>query len=124
MEDLQLTPDGLAHRGGQLDDRRFDARAGLEDLSGDAFPGRVEGGTDRLRQVVREDEIARLVAVAVDGDGPPRDRRPQPCRHDALLVGRVRTVGVREPQDAGRHPVGSGVRLAVRLGRQLGRAVR
>ena len=79
---------------------------------------------DRRGQVVGVDEVAGLLAVAVDLDRLARQGRPEPRRDDAPLVERVRPVGVGEAQRAGGQPERRRVGLAVRLDRQLRRAVR
>ena len=62
--------------------------------------------------------------VAVDRDRLARERRPQPGRDDALLVERVRAVGVREAQGAGGDPVRRGIGPDVRLAGELRGTVR
>ena len=81
--------------------------------------GRLEGGEERGGEVVDVDEVARLLAVAVDRERRAGERGAQPRRDDALLVERSRAVGVGEAEGARGDPVRRGVGRDVRLAGEL-----
>ena len=112
------------HRRRQRVDRRLHPGPGLEDLARDGIFGCVDRGRDGGGQIAGIDEVPGLLAIAVDHDRLAADGVAEPRRDDALLVERVRPVGVREPERAGGEAVRGRVRLAVRLARQLRGPVR
>src|SRR5829696_1971357 len=103
-------------------DGRFGARGDLEDFAADAFRGgREADGTD---QVVHEDEVAGLGAVAVDLQHLAVHRPFDEPRYHAVLVAGKGTVDVAEAQRDGTDAEGMEVRRAVALTRELARPVR
>jgi hypothetical protein len=94
----------------------------LEDLAADA----VRGGRELYSpdQVVHEDEVAGLVAVAVDLQYLAVHRPLDEPRDHAVLVPRERPVDVAEAQHDGLDAEGLEVRRAVALAGKLARPVR
>ena len=71
VADLERPADRPPDLVGQPGDGRLDAGPGLEQLARDVGLGRVQDGHDRGRQVIGVDEVAGLLAVAVDLIGSP-----------------------------------------------------
>ena len=113
-------PRAVADRGGELIDRRLDPGADVEDL---ALGARVDGGQQgRVDRVVDVGVVARLLPVAVDGDGPAGMGLDEELRDDAAVgVVRplVRAVDVREADRRDAQAVALGEGRAVVLAAQL-----
>ena len=89
MAQVDLDLERLADRRGQAVDGRLDAGADVEDLALGAWVDRgQQGGLDG---VVDVGVVARLLAVAVDGDRPPGMRLDEELGDDAA-VGVVRPL--------------------------------
>ena len=106
----------------QLVDRRLDARSDVVL----PLPFGVRGREVRGDDVVDVDEVARLLAAAVDRRLLPVEQLRREDRHDARLAMRVlpRTVDVRVSQRDRRKSAHDAVVVQVVLDRELRAAVR
>ena len=79
VADLERAADGRPTAAASCVDGRLDPGPDLEQLAGDGVLGRVEGGAHGAGEVLDEDEVAGLLAVAVDLDrlAAPRAARSQ-----------------------------------------------
>ena len=84
----------------------------------------VHGRADAFAEVLDIEEVAGREAVAVDDERLAPQRQADEVRDHALLVGRDRTVDVREAERDDRKVEGAGERVAVRLAAELARPVR
>ena len=120
--DAGLDPRRLGQQLEQPVQARLDAACELEDLPAGAVS--LGGAHEPVGQVLAEDEVARLLAVAVDDELLPGPQAADEERDHVALVRRAGAVRVREPDGDGVHAVGAVERRAVRLADRLARAVR